>query len=32
MNFNPADIVVTSSAFVKMLFPVLVAAVLIKKL
>jgi hypothetical protein len=32
MNINPADIVVNSAAFVKLLFPVLVLAVLVKRL
>lgn len=32
MNLNPAEILVASSSFVKMLLPVIIAAVMIKKL
>lgn len=32
MNINPADIIVHSASFVKMLLPVIVAAIIIKKL
>lgn len=32
MNINPAEIVVNSSVFVKSLLPVVVAAIIIKKI